>query len=254
MERVCLDNHSYEEYVTSKEILGAGFEAKVYSLDEEVLKIYTDEFLTSELEKRINALGDTKGLKDIITIPTKSLYLNMSFVGFFMNYAGIDLKKYLKEKEISFEEKIRILCLVKEKLEYLHKMGIVHGDLQPKNIMVYKSDVKIGDVANMLFANYHDILLNDMTLYLSKYFGVSSLLDLHSLNYITYILLNMDREESLEYLELDALGYSYLIENGVKNKVFQDDIFKEQMDILLHPKENKDYALERSKYLIDYIR
>lgn len=254
MEKVYLCDQDYRNFLANLQVLGSGFESSVYSLGSEVLKILKNDVISDELEKRISFLGDLKELREALTIPTKSVYLNRNFIGFFMNYAGVDLKKYLLENKISLEKRIQILRLIKDKLGFIHKFGIIHGDLQPKNIMIYNGNVRISDVVNMRVGVYKDILLNDMTLYLSKYFGVSSLLDLHSLNYITYILLNMPYDEMLEYLSMDACGYSYLIENGFMNNVFQDDVFVKQMDILINPKENKEQALEKSKYLIDYLK
>lgn len=254
MEKVYLSDSDYQEYLTSMNFIGSGYESFVFSLGNEVVKILNKEIISDDLEMRIDALGDIKELNKALSIPTKSLYLNMDFIGFYMKYAGIDLKRYLIENDVSFDELVRILKDIKEKLVFLHQYGIVHGDIQLKNIMIHDGRIKIGDSDNIKFGTYNDVLLNDMTLYLSKYFGITHLLDLYSLNYITYILLNTTRSEELEYLSMDALGYSYMLESKITNQVFQDDIFEEQMNFLRYPKENKEYALEKSKYLIDYLK
>lgn len=254
MEKIYLCDESYDNYIADKPMIGSGYESKVYSFGKEVLKIFESKFQNCDTEERVSNLANIEGLDEVLTVPTKSVYLNMNFIGCFMNYAGVDLKKYLRENDLTFEEKVKIITSIKNRLLFLHKFDIVHGDLQPKNIMFYSGIVKISDVVNIRFGNYQDALLNDMTLYLAKYFGITSLLDLHSLNYITHILLNTKEEEMLEYIDMDADGCSYLRENGYSNHVFLDEVFEEQMDILLNPKKNQHYALEKSKYLIDYVK
>lgn len=251
MEKVCLSKSTYDEYMLNSKLIGSGIESLVYLLGSEVLKIFLEPNITEE--DKLLKLANIKGLDSVLTMPTKILYLNDTFIGFVMKYAGIDLKRYFMINNISFDKKVAILRRIKNKLELLHSKGIVHGDLQLKNIMIYRNQIKICDVTNVFYHKSSSPLLNDMTLYLAKYLGYSELLDKLSLNYITYVLLNCDRKEEVEYLEMDACGYTNMFERDLVNRVFVDEVFSQQMEYLMYPKEAKQLE-KNAKYLIDYVK
>lgn len=254
MEKLCFFEENYEDCVLEANIIGQGFESKVYMYGDNVLKIFCPDFQNKRSEKRINLLSKLSELDEYITLPNAGVYLDYHFIGYQMKYAGITLKRFILDNNLSENKIIELLRQIKNCLVHLHSLGFIHGDLQPKNILINDDKIKISDVNNAQFGKFKPDLLNDMTLFLSSYYGYSSLLDLHSLNYYTYLLLNLDDETMRKYIELGAEGYSYFCEHEYKNHVFMDEVCEEQMEYLINPFGNRKKALTNSKYLIDYLK
>ncbi|MGI6664102.1 MAG: protein kinase domain-containing protein [Christensenellaceae bacterium] len=60
---------------------------------------------------------------------------------FTMDYIeGITLKEALQQDVLSLEEKVTLVMHICDALEYAHKMGVVHQDMKPENIML-RSDM-----------------------------------------------------------------------------------------------------------------
>jgi serine/threonine protein kinase len=57
-------------------------------------------------------------------------YIAMEFL------EGDDLKAVLQKKKLSLPEKLNIILQICSGLEYAHKMGVVHRDVKPANVMV----------------------------------------------------------------------------------------------------------------------
>ncbi|BBM82196.1 serine/threonine protein kinase [Candidatus Uabimicrobium amorphum] len=56
---------------------------------------------------------------------------------------GLSLKEYLKQHDLSVEEKIRLMMKICAALSYAHQRKIVHRDLKPENIMMDKNNEPI---------------------------------------------------------------------------------------------------------------
>jgi len=56
-----------------------------------------------------------------------------------MEYAqGQPLSSYLKDKNITFHQRINLILELCEIFEYAHKNGVVHRDIKPSNILIHK--------------------------------------------------------------------------------------------------------------------
>ena len=64
--------------------------------------------------------------------------------------------------------------------------------------------------------------------------------------------MNVTSDKFSEYLTFDAASFNFFNPDEIENRYFDPEVTKEQLDLLLEPKSKK-YALEHSKYLIDYI-
>jgi hypothetical protein len=81
-------------------------------------------------------------------------------IGFVMERFDSNLKEYLASKHLPLENLVGILKQVATGMEFLHSNGIVHRDLNSKNILVKKDRVAIGDfgMAISLFADDGEML------------------------------------------------------------------------------------------------
>lgn len=88
--------------------------------------------------------------------------------GFFVMEKGdLDLSKLISEGSLTSEQKIGIVLDVLEGLKYLHEVkGLLHRDLKPKNILIFKNSptgmlCKISDfglIKNVQSKNPHDVV------------------------------------------------------------------------------------------------
>ena len=75
---------------------------------------------------------------------------------YLMEYANDgNLLEHIIKKEFSKEEILRTIQNVLEGLKYLHKKKIVHGDIKPQNIVLFKDgSIKLCDLENVKDMNY----------------------------------------------------------------------------------------------------
>lgn len=74
----------------------------------------------------------------------ESIYDKFIFIQ--MELCNCDLKKYLEENNLSYDNKIKLVIEICEGLDYIHKNGIIHRDLKLNNILVNENNnIKITD-------------------------------------------------------------------------------------------------------------
>lgn len=137
-------------------------------------------------------------------------------------------------QESSFEEKIRMLKLIKEKIVIMHEYGIIHCDLHTANIMFKENDIKIIDFES---CSYSDIKPSCFNSHSSNYLKENKLapsVDIYNFNIDTAsILYNVSWS--------DIFDYSYKFENRLTPL---------QKKVWVKTKERKE--LTSNDYLIDY--
>ncbi len=70
---------------------------------------------------------------------------NQVYYYYVMPLAEMNLEEWLVEKVRTVEEKIWVLGQIAQGLRYMHKAGVVHRDLKPKNVFVMGGTPKIAD-------------------------------------------------------------------------------------------------------------
>ena len=76
---------------------------------------------------------------------------NRYFKFYVMEYAGSDLKEYLKGKELTIQQKILICYDILQAVENLHNLDIYHRDIKPDNFLLVGDNWKIGDLGLIAF-------------------------------------------------------------------------------------------------------
>lgn len=138
-------------FLTSEEIKQAkskysGYESNIYEYSKDYLmKIFKDDdkdLLNNKL-KKVLLLSNL----NLDLVPLKLVFIDDCFKG----YIYEELKGYypidgLVQKK---KEKEKILLEIKDKLEQLHQLGIIYGDLHQQNILYNGKDIIICDLDNI---------------------------------------------------------------------------------------------------------
>lgn len=150
--------HASFEYRVER-VIGAGAFGKVYevSLPNSYLRLALKKFdpqphirdssvfVEGELLQRFNQEMNYQtecSHRNIVVIFVRHQYDPPFFV---MPLADNDLNTLLKENLLDRDQKLRAILDILDGLEYLHKRGLVHRDLKPQNILMFKGVCKISD-------------------------------------------------------------------------------------------------------------
>lgn len=257
MERIELISEEFDDFLMDARIVGEGTESTVLEYEDLVVKILLPHALNFFTKRKLAELAVRDDLREYMTLPVKEFYIDFKYTGFLMEHAGISIKDLLLLSELSIDERIELLHKIRVCLKRINDEGMVHGDIQFSNIMYDNGVVKISDINNVKFGRYRAMYLNAIANHLCSRYGKTYLLDLHAFNYFSYILLNLDGDDLRSYVQLGADSFRVFLYNKdykkIKNNHFDEDVCEEQLDLLMHPKSKK-LALEKSKYLIDYIK
>lgn len=80
-----------------------------------------------------------------------------------MEYCNITLRRRIDNADLSKELKWKFFNEILEGLEYIHKAGVMHRDLNPKNIFLKNGIIKIGDFGSARnVVQYQDGLCRNM--------------------------------------------------------------------------------------------
>lgn len=122
------------ENITTLHEIGHGSYSKVYAVnDKEVVKcIETDRNFCSAIREII--ITNVCQHPNIISI--NKVEYSAEYTKIFMNRCYSDLDVIIADVELTLDTIRKFACDIFSACDYLHKIGIIHGDLKPKNLLV----------------------------------------------------------------------------------------------------------------------
>lgn len=81
-----------------------------------------------------------------------------------MDYASGDLKSYLENHDIPFEDRVNLCLQIANGLKELKDIGYYHRDLKPDNILMFDNIWKIGDLGLIAYRDEDNIYDKKMNL------------------------------------------------------------------------------------------
>ena len=256
MEQIYFLEENYEEWIEFSHLIDFGTEGSIMSFGDEVIKLLHQN-LNSITKYRLRKLESIDGLKEFITMPTKEIYYDYRFIGFAMKYAGINFRdvliKHINDGTLTDNIKISHLKHIRDCLEALRHYNVIHGDIQPRNILIDQDKVLIGDINNCSFAHFRNPYFNEISKRLFQKYGLCTLIDLQTFNYFTYLIMNLSGSELESALNSGADFIWWNDIRDISNKAFDDEVTNMQLDVLFN-KNNKKKALIKSDYLINHLR
>ncbi|MBR1376633.1 MAG: hypothetical protein IJ565_02350 [Bacilli bacterium] len=209
------------------ESIAGGKESKVYLYGNKIIKIFQTK-KKPILENKYNKLLLLNKI-DLKTRPLDLIYINDEFKG----YSMFKLKDYkeFKPKEYTIRERIDILKLLYKKLEYMHKKGIVYGDIRSSNILINsKKDIALCDLDNVKINDYDFDILNRNQ---KRYLDLTGEKDIYMDDYV----FNLYTVACL-YGILECYSYECFVHNA---KDFKGKGFDETVEYLLNlDHDNRD--------------
>lgn len=145
--------------VAVKEYFPSGYVTRVSSSNLVIINSKQNQAASNRGLKRFveeaRALAKIKNLAGVVNVrdffsANGTAYIVMEFLD------GVSLKKYLQRKggKISVEEILTIIRPVMDSLTQVHKIGLIHRDISPDNILITKyNEVKLIDFGAAKYSN-----------------------------------------------------------------------------------------------------
>ncbi len=145
--------------VAVKEYFPSGYVTRVAASNQVIINSKQNQAASNRGLKRFveeaRALAKIKNLAGVVNVrdffsANGTAYIVMEFLD------GVSLKKYLQRKggKISVDEVLTIMRPVMESLTQVHKIGLVHRDISPDNIIITKfNEVKLIDFGAAKYSN-----------------------------------------------------------------------------------------------------
>lgn len=182
----------YTYYITEQELsyltlYQSELEINIYNKDN--FKIYKYDVLDEDTLKKIVYLNKLN--LNFTTNPTHILKVNNKYLGYVVerkhNFTSIEEIK----EELSFKERYNLLLKIRYYLDELHKLGIIYGNINPRNIITNGNDIYFTDIVNSKFDRYDfTIYSNEMKEYQTKKGKMDYNLDNFMFNLLTIYFLN----------------------------------------------------------------
>lgn len=145
--------------VAIKEYFPSGYVNRIASSNQVIINSKQNQAASNRGLKRFveeaRALAKIKNLAGVVNVrdffsANGTAYIVMEFLD------GVSLKKYLQRKggKISVDEILNIMRPVMESLTQVHKIGLIHRDISPDNILITKfNEVKLIDFGAAKYSN-----------------------------------------------------------------------------------------------------
>lgn len=145
--------------VAVKEYFPSGYVTRVAGNNQVIINSKQNQAASNRGLKRFveeaRALAKIKNLAGVVNVrdffsANGTAYIVMEFLD------GVSLKKYLQRKggKISVDEVLTIMRPVMESLTQVHKIGLIHRDISPDNILITKfNEVKLIDFGAAKYSN-----------------------------------------------------------------------------------------------------
>ncbi len=145
--------------VAVKEYFPSGYVTRVASSNQVIINSKQNQAASNRGLKRFveeaRALAKIKNLGGVVNVrdffsANGTAYIVMEFLD------GVSLKKYLQRKggKISVDEILTIMRPVMDSLTQVHKIGLIHRDISPDNILITKyNEVKLIDFGAAKYSN-----------------------------------------------------------------------------------------------------
>ena len=226
--------------------------AEIFLNDDYVFKIFNSSTpINRRKENYIDFLASLD--PNLLTIPDRKVYINGEYYGYRMENGGSPLLDYIIDNNVNFDEKVKIVYVIKKIIKYLDAQGIIHGDFRLANLLYKEGIIRLTDLNSILFPG--DKPYDMPTLHLWWYNSIDSsiLIDNLAFNLLTYILLNYENTVIKWAMErgINAFNVSSVFDND-KN-LFDHEV----MDVVKNAILNKCGAMRQLKpdtYLIDYLK
>ena len=216
MKKVRLDSDIFKGQVPKY----TGCESNIYEYNGELIKI----FETNNVHILYNKLLKLNILSELDSIdinPEKLIFLN----GIFKGYSYKEKKDYspINSLKIKRSEKIEILKMIKDKLEFYHNLGIIYGDLHQENILYNGKDIIFCDLDNV---SINGFMFDKNNKYMEKYLtfipNIDEKLDNYMLNLLTVSFYQkIEYSFILTYLQIDSM-LSYKFNTKKNRQIVQD--------------------------------
>jgi DNA-directed RNA polymerase specialized sigma24 family protein/predicted Ser/Thr protein kinase len=160
---------SHSDYVLER-LLNAGGMGKVYRAKQRstgatvaiksLLKSrQADPFVVEKFLEEAAIMARLKhpnivGVRGVGRFPSGGFFIVMDFV------KGTDLQSRIAQRPLVVAEAVRIVCVVAHAIAYAHKLGIVHGDIKPANILI--DETRRIMITDFGLAQFIDTTLNSM--------------------------------------------------------------------------------------------
>lgn len=165
-------------------ISGKGIESIIYEIDGHLIKIFktTDTLTLKNKEAKLEILSHT----DLACKPICLVKNNNALRGYIMKKQDGYTTLETNCLSISKKNKIDNLYKIKEKLEGLHKLGIIYGDMNLKNIITNQSNIEFCDLDNCYINGHNfDMLNNNQKYYLNRAQVINEQMDNYIFNLLT---------------------------------------------------------------------
>lgn len=170
-----------------KKIIGEGKDGIVYEYgNENIVKLLKKKGINNFIEIFIK-----KNFTHENIMTSKKISFNGNNIKF-LEEKGIEVTKYVEKK--SYEKRKRLCLQLCKGIEFLHRNGIIHGDIKPSNLLVLNNTLKVNDFSCSKIVSKDNIFegIAYSYLYRPPEINLTFQSDIYALGCTIYEILNTD--------------------------------------------------------------